>query len=130
MKPRSDDIALVEGDNDLNVQLVPIPVAEAEFYMPAEFTKAKITDRWTMRPYYYVMEFECPITNKGDAEGTHTIFVGNDHPDELEPWAIEVTLEPGETYLWTHWQLAVWPMTFYLEGDWEENNYSEGVASW
>jgi len=100
------------------------------FYMPPRFTKARIIDRWTMPPYYYVMEFECPITNKGNGQGTHAIFVGNDHPDELAPWSFQLTLGPGETYLWKHTQLAIWPMTFYLKGDWVGNNYSEGRASW
>lgn len=99
------------------------------FYLPPEFAKAEVTGRWTMPPYYYVMEFECPITNKGGAETSHTIRVGNNHPDELEPWSFALTLGPGEVYLWKHTQLAIWPMTFYLAGDWERNNYSEGAAS-
>jgi|Deesub1362A_J573_1020465.scaffolds.fasta_scaffold16467_3 hypothetical protein len=99
------------------------------FYMPPKFTRAKIVDRWDMPPYYYVMEFECPITNEGSGAGKHTILVGNDHPDALAPWTFELTLKPGETYLWKHTQLAIWPMTFYLKGDWAGNNYSEGAAA-
>ena len=99
------------------------------FYMPPEFAEARITDRWTMPPYYYVMKFSCPITNRGGVEATHTILVGNNHPDELTPRSFVLTLGPGETYLWERTQLAIWPMTFYLEGDWERNNYSEGTAT-
>lgn len=104
--------------------------AVPKFYMPPEFTKAKITERWEMWPYYYAMEFECPITNKGTAEGTHTILVGNNHPSDLEPWSFELALKPGESYIWKRFQHAIWPMTFYLTGDWEENNHSKGAASW
>ena len=106
----------------------PEPEPEAQFYMPPKFTRAEITSRWEMPPYYYVMNFECPITNKGDAVETQTIVVGNNHPDELTPWSFSLTLNPGETYLWKHFQNAIWPMTFYLQGDWEVNNYSEGVS--
>ena len=109
---------------------VVIVSPEPEFYLPPEFTKARITSRWDMPPYYYVMEFECPITNRGDGAGTHTIYVGNSHPQELTPWSFELTLGPGEIYLWKHTQLAIWPMAFYLQGDWVGNNYAQGNATW
>ena len=109
---------------------VEIVAPQPKFYMPPEFTKAKITSQWDMPPYYYVMEFECPITNKGDGAGTQTIFVGNSHPQELTPWSFELTLGPGEIYLWKHTQLAIWPMAFYLQGDWVGNNYAQGNATW
>jgi hypothetical protein len=110
-----------------NVEIVASP----KFYMPPKFTKAKITSQWTMWPYYYVMEFECPITNKGDGEGTQKIFVGHDPPYDLEPWSITVTLKPGETYVWQQQVLsAVLQLKFYLQGNWVGDNYSEGTATW
>jgi len=100
-----------------------------QFYLPPTFTKAKITEQWQMPPYYYVMQFECPITNKGGSTGTHTITVSNNHPGDLPPWTFQVTLAPGQTYLWTYSQFAIWPMTFYLAGDWVRDNHSEGAAT-
>lgn len=104
----------------------PPPPGQAEFYMPPEM-EAKITEQWTMPPYYYVMTYKCPITNKGTARGTQTITVSNNHPEWLESWTVQVSLDPGETYIWSYRQLAVAPLTFYLDGDWKGNNHSVGV---
>lgn len=121
-------IEVEEGNNELNALLSATGGAD-QFYMPSSFTKAKVTGRWDMPPYYYTMEFECPIKNSGNTTGTHKVTVSNNHPEALGSWDFNVTLAPGETYLWKYTQNAIWPMTFYLDGNWVGNNHSAGTAS-
>ena len=75
---------------------------------------------------YYNMLFQCPITNKGNNTETHTIKWWGSHPD-APTGSREITLAPGETYVWEHQQYAMILITYYLEGDWAENNRSIGV---
>ncbi len=125
MRQKLDDIVLVEGDNELNVQLVPIPVAEAEFYMSAEMRKSMYP---TIEPYT-VCEVWCDITNKGDASGTRNVHI-LDSVGNVD-FTMEVTLQPGETYTWHRAQWIDFSrISRYwvkAQGDWIGNNYSEAI---
>lgn len=101
------------------------PEPQAQFFMPAAM-EAETVDQWTMPPYYYITKYRTCISNEGTALGTHVIEVSTNRPDWLEPWTFEITLAPGEYYMWTHQQLAITPLTFTLTGDWKGNNKSVG----
>lgn len=106
----------------------PEPEPQAQFYMPPTM-EVRFETRWEMPPYYYVYNYRCEITNIGDGPGTHIITVSTNRPDWYEPWTFSITLGPGKSYIWSNRQLSVAPMTFYLDGDWKENNHSVGVPS-
>jgi hypothetical protein len=126
--PETRQVYISQSPRLLNVALSPIPPPVAKFYMPPTM-EAKIVEIWTMWPYYYRVNYRCEITNQGDVPGTQIITVSNNRPDWLEPWSFSITLAPGETYVWSYSQLAVSPLTFYLDGDWQGNNHSVGVPS-
>ena len=122
------DIVLVEGNNELNVQLVPL---QAEFYMPPTMDMS-IREHDILQWHYHEITWSLIITNRGGAPATHKIWWqrfwnGNlfgGTPSEV------ITLNPGETYNWSdkgdvdfsrcHSAICK------LYGDWPENNYSEG----
>ncbi len=129
MKPRSDDIALVEGNNELNVQLVPIPVAQAEFYMPSTM-EIWIDHQIIVGYYYHRITFKVLITNVGNAPATYTVerhifWNGN----EFSSGQDSITLAPGESYLWSKTVDVDFSRcstcTAELYGNWPENNRSE-----
>lgn len=118
------DIVLVEGRNELNVQL--IPVAQAEFYMPAEMRKAMYP---TIDPYT-VCEVWVDVTNNGGAPGIQVVHVW-DSAGNVDDY-ITVTLQPGETktvFHRTQWIDFSRISRYWVkaQGDWEENNYSEAI---
>lgn len=100
-------------------------IAVARFHVPPEMTK-KIRNG-TILGMYWIHECWCDITNKGSAPGTHRIHLW-DSIGELD-YYFNLTLQPGETYRWSHKQWLSWRGNYsvYLEGDWEENNYSEAI---
>ena len=102
-----------------------------QFSMPAAFTKAEVTGQWDMSPYYYICDFECPITNLGPEQAAAEIVITSDPMfSDGNPKYQQLTLEPGETYLWKWTQLTTMlPFTMYLVGDWPENNHSQGTAT-
>lgn len=103
----------------------PPEPGQDQFFMPATM-EAETVDQWTMPPYYYITKYRTCISNEGTAPGTHIIEVSCNRPDWLESWTFEITLAPGEYYIWAYQQLAISPLTFYLTGDWEGNNRSVG----
>lgn len=117
-----EDIVLVEGNNELNIQLTP--VAKAEFYVPPEMEKSI---EWVDVLNYWNHKCWVTITNNGDAPGTHNIHVW-DSIGNLDA-IIPITLQPGESYTWSNWQWLTWYGNYrvYLEGDWIGNNYSEAI---
>lgn len=119
------DIVLIEGNNELNVEMVPIaPPPQARFHMPSTMeVSCKLSSYGN--GMYRIQTYSCLITNRGDAPGTHTINWWSDHPD-APTGSRTITLNPGETYNWTHTQWATMLLTYYLEGDWEGDNVSSG----
>jgi len=91
-----DDIALVEGDNELNVGMVPIAA-------PQPFTFSNV---WTKKvimydaPAWETMEFYCTVTNPNDVTATELLKVmcrwgtGSAYLQ----WTFELTLAPGQSY--------------------------------
>jgi len=122
-------VTLQEGDNEVNAALSPL--AKAEFYMPAQID-VKVEDG-TILDMYWNCIFTVPISNVGDAPGKQRIHViaitdGEVHRDYTQ----EISLQPGQTYLW---ELKQWVdfrrLSYYkvtISGDWEADNYAEGVA--
>ncbi|MBA7599358.1 hypothetical protein ES703_06390 [subsurface metagenome] len=128
----ASDIILVEGGNELNVQLTPVPeegppVALVRFYMPPEMRK-KLTDG-TILDMYWNCEVWCDFTNNGDAPGTHNVHIW-DSLGNVD-FTLEVTLQPGETKTWYRAQWIdfrrISQYSVEAQGDWEENNYSKAV---
>ena len=123
------DIILVEGNNELNVQLTQIAL-EAKFYMPATM---QVSESGPVDGLYTV-NFSLRITNKGDAPGRYQLIWGS---NETQPWYEEeasriIEIEPGKSYDWS-WS---WPeiphyyrgyFTCWLFGAWEGDNSSVGV---
>lgn len=107
--------------------------AAARFYMPGRLD-VKVTDG-TYLDMYWRCAYSCVITNKGDAPGTHTIrwqhyYDGTAFGSER---SLQITLEPGQSYQWSHWVYIRLNLVNYgickLWGDWEEDNYSEGIST-
>ena len=121
------DILLVEGNNELNVQLTPIGLAR--FYMPAQMEV--VVTNGDIAGMYWNCVFSVLITNKGDAPGTYTINWW-DSVDVITG-SRQITLQPSESYLWqlSQWvdfrRLASYIMT--LQGGWEGDNLSIGEAT-
>lgn len=101
MKPRSDDIALVEGDNDLNVGMAPIAVPPFSFSNPwVERVRCESATAWN------TLNFGCTITNPTDRSISHILTPmfrvetksGYSDPISRELFAIELTLSPGQSY--------------------------------
>ena len=113
----------------------PIPILTSEvevnthgFYMPPEM-EVKVTNGSYMG-MYWLCEFSVPITNKGEEAATH-ILTWRDSV-EMEGHTQEITLAPGETYIWSHSQYIdfrrIPEYSLWLSGDWEGNNNSQGIA--
>jgi len=123
------NIALVEGNNELNVEMLLIPVGAAEFYMPAEMRKAMYP---TIDPYT-VCEVWVDVTNNGDAPGTQIVHIwDNVSAAENSPLDTNITvnLQPGETktvFHRTQWINFSRKPSYIVraQGDWANNNYSE-----
>lgn len=121
-----EDLVLVEGNNELNVQLTPI--ALARFFMPPEM-EVRVTDG-TILGMYWTCEFSVLITNQGDAPGTHTINWWDNAG--VISGSRKITLQPGESYTWhlSQWvdfrRISTYIMN--LSGDWEQDNFSQGIA--
>lgn len=102
------------------------------FYMPPQI-EVKITDG-TILDMYWNCEFSVAITNSGNALGTYTILATGGYAAEPvhRQWTQRITLNPGETYVWKASQWVDFRRISYykftLLGDWQGNNYSEGVA--
>jgi hypothetical protein len=106
--------------------------ARALFYMPGKM-EVKVTDG-TILDMYWNCEFSVLITNLGNAPATHTIEVTGswDQEPAHRQWTEKNALNPGESYVWkaSQW-IDFRRASFYrftLAGDWEADNYSEGVA--
>ncbi len=115
--------------NGLMGSFAVVAPAAPKFYMPAEMT-VKVTNG-TIFDMYHKCEFSCPITNLGNAIGTHTLWGERDFLGPFGPFSI--TLAPGETWTWSTWMHVDFsrvsaPYTVKLFGDWEEDNYSVGKA--
>jgi len=119
--------------NGLTGTFRAIAKAVAKFYMPARM-EVSVTDG-SILDMYWKCDFSCPVTNKGNATGTHTVS-GKDNLGRT--WGpIEVTLAPGETYVckpnpggpnWIDFRRIAPPYIWELTGDWEGDNYSKGEA--
>lgn len=97
MKQSLNDIVLVEGLNELNVQLTPIaPVSEWSYTN----LRCSSPGKWNYS-YHGTYDIECDVTNVGDLEETRTIQFWA-FREITYRWEIinevEVTLKPGETY--------------------------------
>lgn len=127
------DIALVEGDNDLNVEMVSIVVPP--FTFSNESVRSQVCPEATA---YWTAIFDCRISNPADRSITHTLTYwrqGYSHTYGVwrDPRAIESfekTLGPGASYnyhnsgfIWVddHW--ACWPpiMMHYTYYYWLED---------
>jgi hypothetical protein len=101
------------------------------FYMPGQID-VRIEDG-TILDMYWKCTFSLPIINAGGAPGKHVIAVRGVYDGQLHrDYTQEISLNPGETYIW---KLEQWVdfrrLSYYrvtLTGDWEANNYAEGVA--
>lgn len=101
MKPRSDDIGLVEGGNELNVEMAPIAVPPFAF---SDLSVQRV--RCQSATAFNTLNFWCTITNPTDKSITHILTpmyrtetkygYGDPYPSPL--YAREVTLSPGENY--------------------------------
>ncbi|MBA7568361.1 hypothetical protein ES708_10082 [subsurface metagenome] len=101
MKPRSDDIALVEGDNELNVEMVPIVVPPFTFSgVWVQRVRCESATAWN------TLNFGCTITNPTDRSITHTLTpmyrseskYGYSDPRACALGAFTLTLKPGQSY--------------------------------
>lgn len=128
MKPKSDDIALVEGANELNVQLVPL---QAEFYMPP------LIDFWIGHEiivgyYYHRVYYGVTVTNNGSVAATHEIEYFVDFGGYFDPRTMQLTLAPGESkdlkfgHVDLDFQRGPSNAYFTIIGDWEGNNRADG----
>ena len=129
-EPVVGDIILVEGNNELNVQLTPIAAPVSEFYMPATM---QVSESGPVDGLYTV-NFSLRITNKGNASGRYQLTWGSNElgPQYEEEASRIIEIEPGKSYDWS-WS---WPeiphyyrgyFTVWLFGDWEADNSSVGV---
>ncbi len=89
------DIVLVEGNNELNVEMVPIAV-------PAFIFSNVSAEKVIMEsaPAWETMNFFCTITNPSLDTITRTINVMVRWADGSPAWqwSFELTLEPGQSY--------------------------------
>ena len=101
MKQRSDDIVLVEGDNELNVSLTPIVVP------PFTFSDVRVQRvRCQSATAYNTINFWCTITNSTSRSVTHVLTPwyrtetkrGYGDPYSRPQYAREITLSPGQSY--------------------------------
>lgn len=103
------------------------------FYMPATM-EVTVTDG-SILDMYWKCDFSCPVTNKGNATGTHTV---NGKDNLGRTWGpIQITLSPGEIYTcapnpggpnYIDFRRIAPPYVWELFGDWEGDNYSKGEA--
>ena len=79
---------------------------------------------------YWMCEFSIPITNKGEEATTH-VLTWRDSV-EMEERTQEITLAPGQTYMWSHSQYIdfrrIDEYSVWLSGDWESYKVSAGTA--
>jgi len=106
----------------------PEPEPEPVFYMPPTMDVV-ISGDGEIAGLYWNCAFSVLITNNGEVAGTQ-LLAWTDFAENNRSYSI--TLEPGETYLWTLSQWVnfrtVTSVTMYLQGNWAENNESTGVA--
>lgn len=96
MKHSQRDIVLVEGNNELNVGMTPIPVV-------SRFRYPNISCRspWNEAGIHPIYDIECDVTNEGTDRETRIVqfWVHWDSTDRYyNPNSVEVTLDPGESY--------------------------------
>ncbi|GAI75526.1 unnamed protein product [marine sediment metagenome] len=97
MRQKSGDIALVEGNNELNVQMTPLPVGS--------FTYSNVSARmvsFNPAPAFYTMTFSCRVTNLTDATIARTLrlMYGSDGGSfyNYRGISLSLTLAPGQSY--------------------------------
>jgi hypothetical protein len=108
------------------IEAPPEEQPAADFYMPATMV-VSVTDGQIL-DMYWNCSVSLTITNHGPVQGTQRVrfwdSVGN-----LDT-TIPITLEPGQTYVFTHSQFVDFrrlpTYTVYAEGDWPQNNKSTG----
>ncbi|MBA7641345.1 hypothetical protein ES703_49022 [subsurface metagenome] len=100
-EPVISDILLVEGNNELNVEMVPIVAAPFSFSnLWVERVRCESATAWN------TLNFGCTITNPTDRSITHTLTPmfrvgykgGYSDPISREEYAVELTLSPGQSY--------------------------------
>lgn len=105
MRQSSDDIVLVEGNNELNVQMSPIapaPSAPFTFDQPTmENVRTCPINSWAKTG-----DFKCRITNNASVRGVHTLSLYSTlysctwgyTTGPYKKLSFELILEPGEYY--------------------------------
>ena len=105
--------------------VVIVPAALAEFYMPASMRKSMSA---TIEPYT-VCNAWVDITNNGNTDGVQIVHIW-DSVGNVDVF-ITVALAPGETYTWYRMQWIdfsrIGTYVVRAQGDWVGDNYS--VAS-
>ena len=95
MKQLPGDIVLVEGNNELNVQMTPIPEV-------SHFVYSNLSC-WEWSAGFKILKFRCTIKNTGTSRESHVITiykyrgdlgVGTAQPERYE---VSITLDPGES---------------------------------
>lgn len=114
----------LDGNRKVHAVFQKVVAPLSEFHVPAQMTKERLNG--TILGMYWDCRVTCPITNNGKGPGTHTIHVW-DSVGNLNRY-IDITLQPGETYHWTHSQWInfrhIGTYIIWLEGDWINNNAS------
>ncbi|MBA7483248.1 hypothetical protein ES707_18759 [subsurface metagenome] len=81
MKPKSDDIALIEENNELNVEMTPIVVSPFTMSITKINTR---TDKYASA--FWLMEVTCQISNPHSVQISHDIYCcwafGSADPDD------------------------------------------------
>ena len=100
MKPRPDDIALIAGNNELDVEMVPI-------FIPQPFTFSDVSAYsvpWSFPSFWRTMNWFCTIINPNNAVVTKTlklmmIYYTNGSASAIQQWwEFELTLNPYQIY--------------------------------
>ncbi|MDD4985543.1 MAG: hypothetical protein PHQ43_07095 [Dehalococcoidales bacterium] len=120
-----EEIALLPAA-DINV------IGVAQFVMPLQIN-VEVTGDGQILDMYWDCRFSVPVTNQGQAPGTHTLaIVGLVDGQPHRQWNQVIPLNPGETYLWSASQWIdfrrVSVYKFMVTGDWAGSNYAEGTA--
>jgi len=95
MKQLPGDIVIVEGNNELNVQMIPI--------VPVSHFVYSNLSCWEEAAGFKYLKFRCRITNTGTSRETHVITIYKYRSDLgegtalPEPYDVTVTLDPGKS---------------------------------
>lgn len=106
MNPKSDDVTLVAGDNELSVEMVPIAVAPPFTFSNVSASMVTMQDA----PAFNTIIYRCRVTNPGSSPATKRLNVmyksrryktydsGWTDWWQTVYWSFDLTLNPGQSY--------------------------------